>query len=99
MAELTGRIKAVLSGVLSVSPGEITDESVVLLHGLARSDKSLAILQQALEAIGYNVVNHGYPSTKATIEELVAQVGTAVDQCATSKVHFVTHSMGGILTE
>ncbi len=91
-------IQALLFSALSVNPGDITDESVVLLHGLARSDKSLLILQQALELIGYNVVNHNYPSTTAPIEELVAQVGTAFDQCKTGKVHFVTHSMGGILT-
>lgn len=97
MANPIERIRELLFGVLLVNPGEITGESVVLLHGLARSDKSMLALQQVLEAIGYNVVNHGYPSTKAPIEELVAQIGTAVDQCSTSKVHFVTHSMGGIL--
>jgi len=77
-----------LFGVIGIDYGDIADESVVLLHGLARSDKSLLVLQQVLETLGYNVVNHDYPSTKAPIEELVAQVGAAVDQCATSKVRF-----------
>ncbi|MEL6641809.1 MAG: alpha/beta fold hydrolase [Pseudomonadota bacterium] len=74
------------------------DECVVLLHGLARSEMSLAPLEAVLEAAGYAVVNTGYPSTEQAIEELVAgQVGTDVAACGDQTVHFVTHSMGGIL--
>ncbi len=42
-------------------------------------------------------MNKGYPSTKAPIDDLVAQVGPAVAACGATPVHFVTHSMGGIL--
>jgi triacylglycerol lipase len=73
-------------------------ECVVLFHGLARSDTSLVVIQTTLEHAGYHVVNSDYPSTKATIEVLVAHyVGPAVDQCGAERVNFVTHSMGGIL--
>lgn len=73
-------------------------ECVVLLHGLARSELSLYALQEVLEAQGYKVVNTGYPSTEASIEELVAEnIATDVAECGVSRVHFVTHSMGGIL--
>lgn len=70
---------------------------VVLLHGLARGTTSLVPMQAALEAQGWQVVNRGYPSTEATVETLLAHVDAAVDQCKTGPVHFVTHSMGGIL--
>lgn len=72
-------------------------DCVVLLHGLARTESSMVILERALEAAEYRVVNRGYPSTKAPIGDLVEQVGPAVAACGATKVHFVTHSMGGIL--
>lgn len=73
-------------------------ECVVLLHGLARSEYSLAPMAEYLEALGYSTVNTGYPSTSATIETLVAEnIRSDVEACGARKVHFVTHSMGGIL--
>jgi pimeloyl-ACP methyl ester carboxylesterase len=74
-------------------------DCVVLLHGLARSEASLAVLEAALEREGYRVVNEGYPSTEVTIAALVeGYVGPQVAECdAGERVHFVTHSLGGIL--
>ena len=69
----------------------------MLLHGLARTDASLAPLAVALKASGYRVINWSYPSTKATPEELVASVTQAEAEVGQARVHFVTHSMGGIL--
>ncbi len=69
-----------------------------MLHGLARTETSFLPLQELLEAEGYLVVNEGYPSTSADIETLVQQnVPQAVAACGNRTVHFVTHSMGGIL--
>ncbi len=75
------------------------DEAVVLIHGLARSGASLMPMEAALRANGYHTVNRSYPSTTATIAELAeGHVGPAVAECAgAARVHFVTHSMGGIL--
>ncbi|MEO8244539.1 MAG: alpha/beta fold hydrolase [bacterium] len=71
-------------------------QRVVLLHGLARSEKSLMVMERALKVRGYDVVNAGYPSTKAPIADLVQVVDRAVAGFD-GPVHFVTHSMGGIL--
>ena len=79
-----------------IAPRPVTGERVVLLHGLARSEASLAVMERALLARGYAVVNAGYASTSAPIAELVEVVGRAVVGGA-GPVHFVTHSMGGIL--
>jgi pimeloyl-ACP methyl ester carboxylesterase len=44
------------------------------------------------------VVNNGYPSTSADLDTLVQEnVPQAVAACGNRRVHFVTHSMGGIL--
>ncbi|SHI52978.1 esterase/lipase family protein [Wenxinia saemankumensis] len=73
-------------------------ECVVLLHGLARGELSLAPMAEVLEQAGYVVVNEGYPSTEDPIETLVARnVARDVAACGGRRVNFVTHSMGGIL--
>ncbi|WP_245824747.1 esterase/lipase family protein [Pseudoruegeria aquimaris] len=72
-------------------------DCVVLLHGLARGENSMVVMEKALQAMGYTTVNDGYPSTEAPIEELVAEVPKAAAKCGSATTHFVTHSMGGIL--
>jgi triacylglycerol lipase len=94
---LTGRLARFLPAAPATEEGAGASDTVVLLHGLARSDASLAPMALALKAAGFRVVNWSYPSTKATPEELVAEVGKAVAAVGQGRVHFVTHSMGGIL--
>jgi pimeloyl-ACP methyl ester carboxylesterase len=77
---------------------ELAGEHVVLLHGLARTRSSFLLMEQVLRALGYTVVSRTYPSTNLPIEQLLAHVGEAVAACDGSRLHFVTHSMGGILT-
>jgi triacylglycerol lipase len=76
-------------------------ETVVLLHGLARSDRSMSKMASALAAEGYDVINVDYASTKAPIDQLAGEaIGPALADARArqaSRVHFVTHSMGGIL--
>lgn len=77
------------------------DECVILLHGLARSRWSMWRMERFLADQGYRTVNIDYPSTGAAIGDLAeTHVAAAVDQCRKDfpgKIHFVTHSMGGIL--
>lgn len=93
---LTGRIARFLPAP-ATEEGAGPVDAVVLLHGLARSDASMAPMALALKAAGFRVLNWSYPSTKAQPDELVSEVGQAVAQVEPGRVHFVTHSMGGIL--
>ncbi len=69
-----------------------------MLHGLARTEISFTPLELVLEDAGYKVVNRGYPSTSADIATLVNEtLPEDVAACGDARVHFVTHSMGGIL--
>ena len=92
-----------LAGATTASSSEHDDkkECVVLLHGLARSDMSMNRLDKHLHKAGYATINVDYPSTSDTIEHIVERyVSPAVKKCKKSnakKVHFVTHSLGGIL--
>ncbi len=74
---------------------------VVLLHGLGRSARSFQKMAAALEARGYDVLNIDYPSTEHPIPVLTERVvKPAIDgHCTdpTRPIHFVTHSMGGII--
>lgn len=77
----------------------IASDCVVLLHGLARSDKSFSKIEQKLNEEGYFVINNSYPSTKHDIETLANDIiPRSVASCPdSSQVHFVSHSLGGIL--
>ncbi len=85
-----------LSACARAAPEDSAD-CVVFLHGLARTEFSFAPMAEVFEANGYVTVNRGYPSTKARIEQLVGALPDDVRACGDRRVHFVTHSMGGIL--
>ena len=74
---------------------------IILLHGLARTSRSMNKASKLLEAYGYKIINVDYPSRKHTIETLALNaIAPALKQCAATdinKIHFLTHSMGGIL--
>jgi triacylglycerol lipase len=77
-------------------------ECVVLLHGLARTSSSFNAMQQALEEDGYLTANIDYPSREHEIAALADMaVGEGLATCRAGedvdKIHFVTHSLGGIL--
>jgi triacylglycerol lipase len=72
---------------------------VVLIHGMGRTPLSLKRVEWDLRRQGYQVINLKYPSRRAAVEELSEKyLAPALAQIpASSKVHFVTHSLGGIL--
>ncbi|MCB1501735.1 MAG: alpha/beta hydrolase [Bauldia sp.] len=89
---------AALIALTVAAPAAGAQECVVLLHGLSRTENSFLLMEETLRAFDYKVVNSTYPSTKASVEELIGHVGQAVDACGDADlIHFVTHSMGGIL--
>lgn len=85
--------------VPSKPPATPKQETVVLIHGLARSSKAMNKMEKALRAEGYKVINHNYPSTTAPIEELTPRLFEQLTPQIKDApvVHFVTHSMGGII--
>jgi len=74
---------------------------VVLLHGLARTYRSMTKIEAALVQAGYRVVNIDYLSREQRIESLAhSAVPRGIEQCSQTgakQIHFVTHSLGGIL--
>jgi len=76
-------------------------ECVVLLHGLARSAYSMKKLEDHLTKEGYTVANIGYPSRRHSVETLAnIAIEQGIRVCRKhdcDRIHFVTHSLGGIL--
>lgn len=76
-------------------------DAVILLHGLARSNRSMAKIGKALTNRGYTVINVDYQTTKFPIDFLAERCLPAaikeINRSSPSRIHFVTHSMGGIL--
>ncbi len=74
--------------------------TVVLLHGLGRTSRSMNDMAEALTDAGYKVENIDYPSTDYPFDELLQIVSEKIDRCCSggeSELNFVTHSLGGIL--
>lgn len=76
-------------------------EIVVLIHGLLRSSLSMQPIEWHLEEQGYRVYTYSYPSRKYTIHEHAMDLDYFIEnlllQNPGMKIHFVTHSLGGII--
>jgi triacylglycerol lipase len=74
-------------------------ECVIVLHGLARSSRSMSRLARRLSDAGFFVDNLDYPSTRKPFDELVAGLAPVMnrDSASCSKVHFVGYSLGALL--
>ena len=55
--------------MMMMLPSAVLADCVVLLHGLARTEGSLALMEDTLRRRGYEVVNRGYPSTRETLPD------------------------------
>ncbi len=95
------KLLLILTTMIALTGQLSAKEGVILLHGLCRSSASMEKMANALQQAGYVVENVDYPSRTAAIRDLAEQaIGSAIkskqmQDC--SKIHFVTHSMGGIL--
>jgi triacylglycerol lipase len=90
-----------LAGTTGVVQSHIREQPVVLLHGLGLNAASMKKIREALKDDGYRVCSVNYPSRKYPIDTLVARfVAPKIRECFprdTMPLHFVTHSLGGIL--
>ncbi len=96
--EVIYKLTSLLLLLCLVAPVQASD-CVVLLHGLAKSNSDMRKLTSALNKAGYETVNYDYWSRQYPIEVLAPDViNNALKQCPEhQQIHFVTHSMGGIL--
>lgn len=75
-------------------------DGVVLLHGISRTARSFRKMEIAIGRAGYATLNLDYASRRKALEELAEDIHPAIELFAgalTGSVHFVCHSMGGLL--
>ena len=75
-------------------------DGVVLLHGISRTALSFRKMQLALERAGFTTLNLDYASRSKALEALAEDIDPAIQHFANrvdGSVHFVCHSMGGLL--
>jgi len=74
---------------------------VILLHGLGRTPLSMKRLEWSLKRENYRVINAAYPSTRISIQDAADHYLDDVLKNQTTdrtvKIHFVAHSLGGIV--
>lgn len=77
------------------------NECIIFIHGLGRTSHSFRKMRNFFKKMGYSIVNIDYSAMGRNIEEISElivkpQLLTA-SIAAFKKIHFVTHSMGGII--
>ena len=75
-------------------------ETVVVLHGIGKTNRITYFLARRIANAGFEVYNIAYPSTEYSINDLVdilnrKLIGLKLDK--KEKINFVGHSMGGLL--
>ncbi|MDO6569222.1 alpha/beta fold hydrolase [Alteromonas sp. 1_MG-2023] len=75
------------------------DEIVVLAHGLGRSDWAMWLFAHRIEHANYKVCLLDYATIGVSVASLLDETTRQIDTCLQNapKVHFVGHSLGGLV--
>ncbi len=79
---------------------EENKELVYVFHGLGRTELSMWLLSSRLEDAGFSVKTIGYQSLIASPDEILKDVSPQIirsDYAKHPSVHFVGHSLGGLI--
>jgi pimeloyl-ACP methyl ester carboxylesterase len=77
-----------------------SNDGVVLLHGISRTARSFGRMETALVGAGFVTLNLDYASRRKPLAVLAEDIKPAIERFADGidgAVHFVGHSMGGLL--
>jgi pimeloyl-ACP methyl ester carboxylesterase len=86
-----------------------TDEQVIIIHGLGRSSWSMKTMSELIEERGYQVCVVDYPTIRQSLDHTLDSSTQEIERCLAKlasnpeqstnrqKVHFVGHSLGGLV--
>jgi pimeloyl-ACP methyl ester carboxylesterase len=72
-------------------------EAVVLVHGLWVHGLAMEIQRRALARLGYRALAYSYPSVRASLTQNAERLALFSASLRESTVHFVAHSLGGLV--
>jgi len=75
-------------------------QRIVLVHGFGRGKMAMWRIAGRLEDAGYIVHRIGYQTINRTVNEVIDDVSKQINDCcieSNTTVHFVGHSMGGLM--
>ncbi|MBS0629169.1 MAG: alpha/beta fold hydrolase [Verrucomicrobia bacterium] len=94
-------MRKLIIGLFLLPTALFATESVYCLHGFMRSPDSMQPMANAFRREGYEAWSWCYPSKDRTIQEhadnLVLDLRATADCHPGEPIHFVTHSLGGII--
>jgi pimeloyl-ACP methyl ester carboxylesterase len=76
---------------------DATRSALVLVHGLWMTGLELIPLRRRLADCGFRPFHFAYPSVRFTVEENGAELGRFVSTLAAPEVHYLGHSLGGLV--
>ncbi len=75
----------------------MSEETVVLIHGLWVNGMDMSLLKYRLGQAGYETAQFSYNSVRHSPLENAVELNAFAKSIAADRVHFVCHSLGGIL--
>jgi pimeloyl-ACP methyl ester carboxylesterase len=72
-------------------------ETVVLVHGLWMRGFVMALMRHRIERCGYRVLSYSYPTIRLSLHENAARLERFCRKQGAVRLHFVGHSLGGIV--
>ncbi|MBI4195803.1 MAG: alpha/beta hydrolase [Betaproteobacteria bacterium] len=72
-------------------------EAAVLVHGLWVHGAVMALMRRRIARCGYRALSYSYPSVRVTLTENADRLAHYCRTISASKLHFVGHSLGGLV--
>ncbi len=72
-------------------------EAVVLVHGLWVHGAVMLLLKRRIARAGYRVLAYSYPTVKLSLTENAQRLARYCRDIAAPRLHFVGHSLGGLV--
>lgn len=74
-------------------------QAVVLVHGLWMRGPDMLLLRYRMRRCGFVTYQFSYPTTRCTVDEAAQLLQRFIAKIPESTVHFVAHSLGGLVVQ
>lgn len=81
----------------STSNADPRTHTIVIVHGLWMTGAVFALQRAQLARRGYRALAFSYPSMRLALDEIAARLARFVTALGVAHVHFVGHSLGGLV--